>query len=213
VCRGKGRGCYVQSGWTQRAARILDRKADGMTGDQVIEKEVALIDSVFLDGVPQDGARGGRDLRLHIGGDTSSQRATLRLAGTASRWLERGGGSVWAYTHRWREIEADSWGKINVLASVETIPEADLAWRRGYAVAITVLDFKQEGRYEAKGKSQSIKILPCPAQVRGQTCVQCRLCLGKLKGRVAVGFSLHGTQVKAAKKVLHDLEQTSFEGI
>ncbi len=211
LCPFKGRGCYVQAGWTMRAANILDSKAAGMTGDEVIEKEVELIDSMFPAGVPQDGANGGRDLRLHIGGDTTTPRATRWLAAAASRWLDRGGGEVWAYTHRWREVPAASWGAINVFASVETIAEADLAWARGYAVAITVVEFKEKWKHRVHGEDGYITIQPCPAQTGKAVCVRCRLCLGKLKGQVAIGFALHGTRVAEAKRVLAPLEQMRLD--
>ena len=39
------------------------------------------------------------------------------------------------------------------------------------------------------------RVLPCPAETRGRTCVQCRLCFDTealAKRKLAIGFQLHG---------------------
>ncbi|HKY50814.1 MAG TPA: hypothetical protein VJP45_06120, partial [Candidatus Limnocylindria bacterium] len=100
-CRFKNNGCYDQAGPAAKHARARDAAADGWSALEVIRAEADAIDRLYPNGVPQDGARGGRDLRLHVGGDVSCSRGAELLGEAARRWRERGGGAVWVYTHRW----------------------------------------------------------------------------------------------------------------
>jgi hypothetical protein len=202
TCTFKNRGCYVQSGITGARARVLDHAADGMTGDEVMALEAELIDKQWVHGVPQDGAKGGRDLRLHVGGDVSSETGAQLLAGAAGRWLERGGGTVWTYTHRWAEIPAKAWGPIQVFASCESPQDALRAAKAGYYPSLTVGSFEDERRHML-GR---LPVIPCPAQTRGRTCVECRLCLDRAQHGVAIGFQLHGVkrhQLRRRLQVAH----------
>src|SRR5262249_7514854 len=98
----KGSGCFAEAGFTRFMARRLDAAAEGLAADQVIAEEAQLIDAAFKGGrVPQDGARGGRDLRLHVGRDVGSALGARPLAGPsggrprgAGGWrAPRGGGA------------------------------------------------------------------------------------------------------------------------
>lgn len=195
-CRFKQAGCYVRAGFTRRASDQLDDAARGIDAERVADVEVRLLDEAFGRGeIPQDGARGGRDLRLHIGGDVPSTAAAQRLACAADRWRRRGGGAVWTYTHRWRHIPRAAFGKISVLASVEDVAEAKQADLRGYVPAVVVSRFPSERAFRVDGLRH--RVIPCPAETRGTTCVECRLCLddGALRRRgAAIGFALHGLQ-------------------
>lgn len=93
-CVFKAGGCYIRTGFTAQLARTLDAESLSISGLEVIRNEVALIDHAFprAGRIPQDGARGGRDLRLHVGGDCPSEKAAELLAGAADRWVARGGG-------------------------------------------------------------------------------------------------------------------------
>lgn len=201
-CAFKSSGCYVREGFTGSMSRKLDRDASRMTGDMVVMIEAERIKAAFRGGtIPQDGARGGRDLRLHVGGDVSSSKAARWLAAAAAHWKQRGGGSVWTYTHRWRQIPRQSWGSISALASVENLSDAYAALTRGYAPAFTMRQFPSEKSF-ALG---TLKVVPCPAETRGTTCVKCRLCVDdrRLAERgVAIGFALHGQGASAAARRL-----------
>lgn len=202
-CRFKDAGCYVQVGITGARARKLDleAKARDWTGDRVIEHEAYIIDRQWPDGIPQDGAQGGRDLRLHVGGDVSSQRAARVLAGAAARWRARGGGAVWTYTHRWSDIDREAWGDITVLASVESLEEAHEVVSLGYMPGFTMSNFASERAWKPKGSD--LRIVPCPAQTRDRNCVTCRLCLDrKPAGPAAIAFAMHGTRAKSARRNL-----------
>jgi hypothetical protein len=202
-CAFKSGGCYVTSGGTKARAAALDVAARGQTSDEVIGHEVRLIDEAFAGGrVPQDGAKGGRDVRLHVGGDVGSIRGAQLLAGAARRWLERGGGTPWTFTHWWREIPRKAFGQISVLASVERPEDVEIARRRGYASALVVAEFASEKAYRLPGSTA--RVVPCPAETRGTTCVECRLCLDAdlLAMNVAIGFRVHGPGAKYAREAL-----------
>ena len=196
-CPYRGNGCYAQAGM---AVRPLDREArrGGWTGSATIAAEVEAIDRTLVRGVPQDGANGGRDLRLHVSGDAHDTAGAEALAGAAERWRARGGASVWTFTHLWREIPRGAWGPISVLASVETEADAIRARRRGYAPALTTQKHESDGSFVV---GRDTRIVPCPAQTRGRTCAECRLCLDVTPSR-GVSFELHGREEKRARKRL-----------
>lgn len=208
---GTGRGCYAGAG---PDAHRLDRAARRTAALDVIREEVRLIDAVFHRGVPQDGGgkgrRGrGRDLRLHVAGDTSCTRGTRLLAAAARRWIEdRDGGAVWTYTHRWRRIPREAWGPINVLASVEQLHEIDEAAARGYAAAI-VMHTVPVSRKVFRPPGSGFTLIPCPAQDYRKSCVECRACLDRdlLQRREAIVFATHGRDqegVRARLTILQD---------
>lgn len=204
-CPYRGHGCYAQSGM---AVRRLDRVAvrAKWSGLSTIEVEAEQIDRLFMRKVRQDGARGGRDLRLHVSGDAFSSRGAQILADAARRWQERGGGSVWTFTHLWRTIPRSDWGPISVLASVETLRGARVAFESGYAPALTVPEHRDHAALPA---GKGLKIIPCPAQTVGTTCVQCRLCLDGAEPGRGVAFALHGTSISRARRRLRVLQEES----
>lgn len=189
-CRFRDGACYVTAGFTALMARQLDAAAGD--GEDVARAEAELLDRAFSGGrVPQDGARGGRDLRLHVGGDVPSMFALQPLTWAVDDWKLRGGGAVWTYTHRWREIPRAEWGPISVLASCETEREMHAARRRGYVPAVVVERFPSRRAFSFGG----LRVVPCPAETSAATCVTCRLCLddSKLADRgLAIGFAVHG---------------------
>lgn len=207
-CTFKDNGCYVQHGITGRAARILDEASLGFDGEAVTALEAELVDRQFPKGVPQDGAQGGRDLRFHVGGDVTSERGVHLLAESARRWRKRRGGDVWLYTHRWRDISHEAWGRhMTALASVETVEDANQAVSQGYTPALTVRSFRRHKAYEHEG----LKIIPCPAQTQHRTCVECRLCMRKLPEGTAIGFEIHGVGAAYARPRLPMLDQLSLD--
>lgn len=207
-CPFKAHGCYASSGLTRFSAERLDREARGFTAEQVIAEEVQQIDRAFGGGrIPQDGARGGRDLRLHVGGDVGSTIGAYMLGGEAERWVERCGGAPWTFTHAWREIPREAWGSaISVLASVERAEDIEVARAAGYAAAITLEQFPSDRAFRLPGTTA--RIIPCPAETRGRTCVECRLCLDDqrlLAIGAAVAFAVHGPAAKRARERLFKL--------
>lgn len=199
-CAFKDNGCYAQGGSSRRIMRKLDAAAQDPA--IVMAAEATLMGEAFggIWGgrVPQDGARGGRDLRLHVGGDVHATLGAGILALAARSWLARGGGAVWTYTHRWREIPRRAWGLISVWASCETVADVRAAWTMGYRAAL-VHDREPHKSGRAfhldggTGDGVAIRVVPCPYETRGVTCVKCRLCLdAPIDRNVVIGFRAHG---------------------
>jgi len=194
-CAWKRKGCFADAGFTKMAGALMDRAARGRSGFSVIQEEARLVRLAFGGRrVPQDGARGGRDLRLHVGGDVDSAAGARVLGAAASDWRRRGGGSVWTFTHRWRAIERAAWGRdVSVLASVEAPAQLELAAAQGYAPAIVVDRFAGDVAYRLHA---GWKAVPCPAETRDRSCATCRLCFdgdALLGRRVAIAFQAHGS--------------------
>lgn len=201
ACPFKDNGCYAQSGHTGIMVKRLDREAKLYKPTQVSRLEAALIKSQWEgEEIPQDGINGGRDLRLHVAGDAPTNTGAKALASAANDWTKRGGGSVWTYTHNWRAIDRKSWGSINVFASVETLKEAKQANKLGYHPAITVNHHENDRAWNVK--NSKLKVIPCPAQTRGRTCVECRLCLDRTPDNAVIAFAVHGSSASKAKKRL-----------
>ncbi len=144
----------------------------------------------------------GRPLRLHTVGDCASDEAALLVSGAAERYMDRGGGQAWTYTHAWKVVNRESWGRVSVLASCETDEEVREAKARGYATAIVVDDYEGNTKRYRHGDSD---VLPCPAQTKkGTTCSSCRLCFddaGIRERDYSIGFAVHGDA--ATKKRAH----------
>jgi hypothetical protein len=206
-CALKTGGCMVRGGFTKFAADALDVAAAGLSSELVLREEQSLVGRAFRGGsIPQDGRRGGRDLRLHVGGDVRSRAGAMIVGATASNWRERGGGAVWSYTHSWRDIPRGDFGDaISVLASVELGEDIERAMSLGYAAAITLPTLPSTEAFKLPGSSALI--IPCPAQTSRTTCVECRLCLGfDLHGRErAIAFGVHGPAAKRAAAALVQL--------
>lgn len=199
TCAFRDNGCYAQNGASRRIMLKLDREAEfGVVG----RLEAGAVRAAFggpYKLVPQDGARGGRDLRLHVGGDISSREHAQLLAAAADSWSWRGGGAVWTYTHRWRGIDAYNWGAIAVWASCETTAQVREAHARSYRAALVVAEHPSERMYQLDG----LKVLPCPYETRKKTCVECRLCLdAPIDPKVVIGFAVHGGGEKKARRRL-----------
>lgn len=185
-CPFRSGGCCAVTGLTGFVARRLDAAVAGLSPDEVIAEEADLIDRAFRCGrVPQDGAKGGRDLRLHVAGDVGSAAGTRMLAGAARRWQER--------------------GPVAVLASVERPQDIEHARARAYAAAIVVERFPSARAVHPPGSTA--KIVRCPAElVDGAeepraTCVRCRLYFDRdlLALNIAIAFEVHGPGSKEAR--------------
>ena len=214
-CRFRDNGCYAQSGQAAAAMKRLDTesKRHGLTGLEVNRLEAELIDRMWNNQhprrVPQDGKRGGRDLRLHVGGDTSCDDGAYWLGRAAERWRARGGGDVWTYTANWRVIKPESFGSISTFASVQTPDEALEAIDLGWTPAWTMTVFPQSKRFVER--ESGVRVIPCPAQTCGVKCIDCRLCfLPRIKG-TAIGFELHGMGRHKAARRLPVLGQRSLD--
>jgi hypothetical protein len=185
-----GGGCYAEEG---RLGKVitgpLNRAAAQVaaTAEDIARFEAAQIDALKV--VP------GQVMRLHTVGDCKTDAAAAIVAAASARYVARGGGRVWTYTHAWRDVSRQSWGEVHVLASCETAEDISEAEARGYATSIVVEEFERRSRYELDGRA----LLPCPAQTTsGVTCASCRLCMDTPRLRDAgltIAFAIHGTDL------------------
>lgn len=205
-CAFKASGCFAKAGSTHLTMAGLNRAALGRTALEVTLAEAAAIDALMPRRVAQDGAKGGRDLRLHVGGEVSCTEGARALAGAAVRWRARGGGVVWSFTHRWRTIARVAWGPISVLASCETMIDVLAARARGYAVAVVFPRFPAGMKaFSFAGK----RVIPCTAEASSSsprpTCSSCRLCLDDqrlIERDLVIGFAVHGNDEEDAAQAL-----------
>lgn len=180
-------GCYAERGFVgMHLTRMLNVAGGGRGPLEVAEAEAEAIDKMatVVD----------RPLRLHTVGDCSTNETARIVSAAAERYTDRGGGLVWTYTHAWRDVERESWGRVSVLASCETRADVEAAAARGYATAIVVDDFRGQARYEHDG----IDLLPCPEMTRKVPCSECRLCFDDVALRergYSIGFQIHGDPV------------------
>src|SRR5262249_7456259 len=194
-----GRGCYAENGRAAFVTRRLNRSS--IRGAlRIADTEARAIDTLT----------GDRLLRLHIVGDARTDAAARVLGEAAKRYNRRGnaprhGRKVWTYTHAWRTVSRESWGDaVSVLASVETVRDARKAMAKGYAAAIVVQAFEQDGAYPVNGTT----VIPCPQQTRGVTCRECGLCRDDERLRSAglvIAFAAHGNRGTALRKTLLSL--------
>jgi hypothetical protein len=192
TCKLKDTTCYAQTGFVgiQVARLNKNHKKLALTATQIASLEATLIDDSF-----GRGKIDGRPLRLHVSGDVRTRKGVTYLANAAKRWLVRGGGKVWSYSHAWAKLPKSLWNSISVLASVDTIEEANEAVKAGYAPAIVVERFDGDKAFKMKGSD--VKWIPCPNQTNDVTCVDCKLCLNadKLTAQNAgIAFAIHGSR-------------------
>lgn len=134
-----GGGCYAETGRIGKfVTKPLNDAADFL---QATALDVAFAEADAIDNLT---VTEGRPLRLHTVGDCASDETARIVAAAAARYIERGGGPVWTYTHGWRETARESWGIVNVLASCETADDVARARSRGYATAIVVEEFASD---------------------------------------------------------------------
>lgn len=199
TCPFMGEGCYAQMGFMALHTNRLDREADGMSSVQIARIEAKAIDNAYNGGrVPAD-----RDLRIHVAGDARTVTAAKVISRAVSRWQARGGNLAWSYTHSWKDVPRSAWGTVSCLASVESVRDAKLAMRQGYAPAIVVPEHLSDKAYYLPGSN--IKWVPCPQQTRGIGCSDCRLCFnadGLHERKTGIAFAAHGAGTKKIKRKL-----------
>jgi hypothetical protein len=201
-CALRNDGCYAEIGNVGFHVRKLNAKVPkGMRPEGAARQERTAILGAYKGGpIPQDGAKGGRDLRMHVSGDARTRRAVRSLAEAGADWRARGGGSVWTYTHAWKTVPRKDWGTVSVLASMEDPRLAEAARAKGYAPALVVAEHLSDKAYTVPGSD--IKWIPCPEQSRGIACSDCRLCMNADRLRDTnrgIAFAAHGATKKIRK--------------
>lgn len=199
TCSLKDKGCYAQNSFAGMQSKRLDKEADGMTALQVARAEAKAIDNSYNGGaVPQ-----GRDLRLHVAGDSRTVTGTRIINSAIGRWKNRGGGDCWSYTHAWKSVSRNEWSNVSILASVSSTNEVEAARKQGYAPTIVVPEFNGDKAFTLDGSDT--KWIPCPAQTREKGCADCRLCFDSdrlFEGNFGIAFAAHGARKNLIKKSL-----------
>lgn len=195
-CRFREAGCYAEYDNTGTHWRRASRGGMTLTPVELARNEAAAIRQTSAD----------RHLRLHVAGDSTTDEGTRLIAAACMNYMFRGGRFVWTYTHAWRTVDRAAWGSVSVLASCETADDVRAAWGRGYAAALTVGWFASRRAYPAPEPNIDIQVIPCPAQTRGRTCTDCRLCFDDSRlreRRLVIGFEVHGSGKRKALTVLN----------
>lgn len=189
-CKLKGTTCYAETAYVGIIVARLNKAVGKKDATEIARLEAKLIDGSF-----KGGTIDGRPLRLHVAGDVRTRKGVSYLSAAARRWLKRGGGKIWTYSHAWRTLPRSLWTSISVLASVDSIKEANEAMKAGYAPAIVVDAFPSEKAFELKGSD--IKWIPCPNQTRDVSCQDCGLCMKAdwlHESNKGIAFAVHGSR-------------------
>lgn len=198
-CELKSKGCYAQLSFVGMQVKRLDAQAVGASALQVARAEAKAIDDSYKAGpVPQ-----GRDLRIHVSGDSRTLAGTKLINNAVGRWRKRGGGAAWSYTHAWKHVPRKTWDNVSILASVDSVKDVPLAREQGYAPAIVVPEHPSERAYTLEGSD--VKWIPCPAQTRDVGCSDCRLCFNAnrlFENNMGIAFAAHGVKKSEIKRRL-----------
>lgn len=199
-CPLMGEGCYAELGYVGITSHRLDDEAKGFSPLEAARAEAAAIDNSYNGGdVPK-----GRDLRIHVAGDSRTLMGTRVINKAVARWKARGGGSVWTYTHAWKHVPREEWSNVSILASISSTAEVEAARAQGYAPAIVVPEHPSEKAFQLDGCDT--KFIPCPAQTRGVGCTDCRLCFNADRlheGNFGIAFAVHGVMKDKMKRHLN----------
>lgn len=192
-CPLRNNGCYAQSGNVGFKVRRTEDYSSGLNGDTV-----AMLEGDEIADMARHSPL-GHALRIHVSGDAITDHRASHMARGASVWP----GRVWSYTHAWRSVNRESWGRVSILASCESVADVVRANRKGYASALVVAHHPPDGR--AFTTPEGIKVIPCPSQTRDVKCTDCRLCWDDkrlLSQAACISFAAHGATKKRTLNVL-----------
>ena len=188
-CPLKGRGCYGQY---DKCGYIARRMAlASVTADMIAQYEAHLLDA----------SESTLPARLHVEGDSNTTKRARTLSAAAGRYMDRTSQPVWTYTHSWRVVPREAWGRVSVLASCHNMADVEAATARGYACALIVTHynsptFKLPGGFTA---------VVCPSFTKGTGCATCaqsrRLCMNDTAlraKRIVVCLECHGAGANQA---------------
>lgn len=199
-CPLMGEGCYAELGYVGITSHRLDAEAVGNSPLDTARAEAKAIDNSYNGGaVPT-----GRDMRIHVAGDSRTIMGTRLINKAVARWKKRGGGDVWTYTHAWAHVPREEWSNVSILASISNTSEVEAARKQGYAPAIVVPEHPSEKAFQLDGCDT--KWIPCPAQTRGIGCTDCRLCFNADRlhdGNFGIAFAVHGVMKDKMKRHLN----------
>jgi hypothetical protein len=206
-CKLKDDGCYAKLSFVGMVVNKLDKMADNISAMEAARQEVNAIDNSYNGKkVPL-----GRDMRLHIAGDSRTVKGSKLINSSVGRWKKRGGGDCWSYSHAWRNVRRSVWSHVSMLASIDKPEEATHARAQGYAPAIVVGEFASPKAFMLPGSD--VKYIPCPAQTQpgGKDigCTECRLCFNAdrlFEKNLGIAFAAHGVRKEQIKKRLQVIQ-------
>ena len=199
-CSLKDNGCYAMLGYVGITVSRLEASYSGSTPLQMARFEAKAIDQSYNSGpIPA-----GRDMRLHVSGDSRTVTGSRIINKAVGRWKKRGGGDCWSYTHAWKQVPRSEWSNVSILASVSTTSEVEQARKQGYAPTIVVPEFKGDRAFTLPGSDT--KWIPCPAQTKDKVgCTECRLCMRSdwlYETNRGIAFAAHGAKKGEIKRRL-----------
>jgi hypothetical protein len=180
-CPLLNRGCYAQHDKCGILLQKLNKTAEEMKKTRPID--IAKEEAKLIKELPGD-----RPLRLHVVGDAKTSITAEILADAVKTYPEK----VWTYTHAWKTVPRDRWGRISVLASCETLEDCNKAMDRGYAACILRLK-PFEGEFF--NKDYKFKMVSCKSKLGKVTCNTCKICMDDytlLNHREVICFFPHG---------------------
>lgn len=202
-CALKESGCYAQLGNTGMQVKRLDDQAIGMSALDLARAEAKAIDNSYKGGpVPA-----GRDMRLHVSGESRTVTGSRIINKAIGRWKQRGGGNCWSYTHAWKNVSREEWSNVSMLASIDSIADVKAARKQGYAPAMVVSEFDSPKTFKVNGCDT--KWIPCPAQTKEVGCTDCKLCFNAnrlYEGNFGIAFAAHGIKKNTIKRRLEVLK-------
>lgn len=182
-CSLLGEGCYAWSGAVRFGAISARKKAAADPSSRTIAAAIA------------GAARSARMIRATGLGDIG--RSGKAAADEVVSAAQSAGLALVGYTHHWREPSvATSW-RGRLMASTETLADADQAVDAGWRATVIVPADAPRVLETPAGR----KVIVCPAQVRegAVTCNECRLCDAGRPGPV-IAFRAHGNQKASAAR-------------
>lgn len=186
-CPFMGNGCYAESGPIGIHTSRLNR-SNISSVVELAKQEAASI---------QEKLTGRYPLRLHVVGDCSTDEAASIVSEAVVSYRK----PVWTYTHAWKDVKRESWKRVSVLASVETVADIPKARQNGYATAIVVDQHPSVSKYKI-GNEQ---VIPCPAETKGVKCTDCKLCWDDTRlrdNKLTIGFAAHGIGAKKVRQAI-----------
>jgi len=203
-CALKDESCYAQTAYVGIQVARLDKEASNLSALELAKMEAMAIDAAYGGGkVPA-----GRDLRIHVSGDSRTIAGSRLINSAVGRWKARGGNDAWSYSHSWKNVSRSNWKNVSILASIDKVEDAELAKAQGYAPAIVVSEFKNDKTFTLPGSD--VKWIPCPAQTKDNVaCTDCRLCMRSSyleNSNHGIAFAAHGIRKNVIKKRLNVIQ-------
>jgi hypothetical protein len=201
-CPLLNKGCYAENsfqGWTTNRLNKAAKKYDIL---EIARIEAAAIRQLVADmQKPGKRKKQWKPMRIHAVGDSTTNEGTKILSDAIMEYMKAGNVKAWGYTHAHRVVDRVSWQDVSILASCETLEDAERAMQRGYAAAV-IMAHPPDGKAFKVG---DITVIPCVEQTHGRVCTDCKLCFNDkslLERRAVIAFDPHGNRTNTVLQML-----------